>query len=91
MIFAATTSCRWPGQDIDRRFQDNGPSFVYRVRQRDGTAREYQNYMLPVEVNDRRYFLSGVRSAQAEEFRYLYVPVDDNDSPQRFMQLLAAA
>lgn len=77
------------GPGADRRFQDNGPSFVYRVRQRDGTAREYQNYMFPIEVDERRYFLSGVRSAQAEEFRYLYIPVDDEDSPSRFMRLLA--
>lgn len=69
-------------------FRDNGPSFTFKLRRPDGTAREYINYMYPVEVDSREYLLSGTRGEPAEEFRYLYIPVDDNGGPERFLELL---
>lgn len=69
-----------------RKFVNFGPSFQYKIRQTDGTAREYVNYMLPVTVDDRNYFLSGMRTSPNEEFRYLYIPVDENGSMGRFLR-----
>ena len=75
--------------DSNRKFVDYGPSFTFKVRQADGTATEYLNYMYPVPLEDNLYFLSGVRSATADEFRYLYIPVDAENSPERFFRFQA--
>jgi len=72
-----------------RKFVDYGPNFTFKVRQADGTAREYVNYMYPVPLEDNMFFLSGVRSEVAEEFRYLYIPVDADISPDRFFRFQA--
>lgn len=74
-----------------KKFRNYGPSFIFRMRDPAGEALEYVNYMAPVEVEDRMFFMSGMRSSPAEDYRYLYIPVDAAGSPQRFMQLLAAA
>lgn len=70
------------------KFRDNGPSFTFKVRQADGSAREYVNYMLPVTIDGYDYLLSGVRSSPAEDYRYLYLPVDEAGGPRRFLQLV---
>lgn len=72
----------------DRNFRDNGPSFTFKLRQPDGTAREYINYMYPVTVDGQDYLLSGTRASPDEEFRYLYLPVDENGSPERFLDFV---
>jgi cytochrome c biogenesis protein len=66
-----------------------GPSFVYRLRDETGFAREYETYMLPLKQGDRYYFLSGVRSQPSEDFRFLHIPVDPSGRIDRFMRLLA--
>jgi len=38
-----------------------GPSVQYKVRGKDGQAREYNNYMLPVDVSGEKMFLAGMR------------------------------
>lgn len=69
----------------ERRFQNVGPSFTYRLRRPSGEAREFHNYMAPVEVDGRWYYLSGVRASEAEPFRYLHLPADADMSLERFM------
>lgn len=69
-------------------FRDTGPSFTFKLRQADGTAREFINYMQPVSMDGRDYLVSGMRDSPAEDFRYLYLPLDMNGSPQRFLQLV---
>lgn len=69
-------------------FSDDGPSFTFKLRRPDGSAREYINYMLPVTVDGRDYLLSGTRGETSESFRYLYIPVGDSGSPERFLNLL---
>lgn len=71
-----------------RSFRDNGPSFTFKLRRPDGSAREYINYMIPATVDGRDYLLSGTRASQADEFRYLYIPVDDAGSPGQFLDFL---
>jgi len=77
-----------PGGNSQRDVEVLGPSFQYRLRAPDGTAREFNNYMRPVEIEGRKYFLSGVRGTQAEEFRYLHLPADRNGSPATFLAYL---
>ena len=68
-----------------KRFKNLGPSFTFKMRDASGVAKEYHNYMSPVTQDDRRYFLTGVRSSIAEPFRYLNIPADKDDSLNRFM------
>lgn len=68
-----------------KRFKNFGPSFTFKMRDASGVANEYHNYMLPVTQNERRFFLTGMRSSIAEPFRYLHIPADKNDSLDRFM------
>lgn len=70
---------------LGKRFKNFGPSFTFKMRDASGAANEYHNYMLPVTQQRRRFFLSGMRSTVAEQFRYLHIPADNNDSLDRFM------
>ncbi len=74
--------------ETGREFQNVGPSFTYRLRRPSGEAREFHNYMMPVEVDGRSYFLSGMRESAAEAFRYLHIPADHEGPPRRFMAML---
>lgn len=79
------------GDTSGKKFRNYGPSFVFRLRNPAGEAMEYVNYMMPVEVEGRQFFMSGMRATPSEEYRYLYIPADAAGTPQRFMTLLAAA
>ena len=71
-----------------RRHRNVGPNFTYRLRDGQGRAREFENYMLPIEVDGREFFLKGVRDSPDEPFRYLHVPADDERSMDRFLAFL---
>ncbi|MDZ7660755.1 cytochrome c biogenesis protein ResB [Thiohalophilus sp.] len=73
----------------DKKFVNFGPSFTFKLRRPSGEAREYVNYMAPVEQEGHYYFLSGMRERQAEPFRYLHIPADDKMSIDRFMRFHA--
>ena len=77
-----------PTDDEPGKVKNFGPSIEFKLRTETGEAREYQNYMLPVERDGRYYFLSGMRTSPAENFRYLYIPVDEAESVQGFMHFL---
>ncbi len=79
-----------PDIEPGRRFRNIGPSFIYRLRRPTGEALEYENFMLPVQLEGAWYFLSGVRRTVAEEFRYLHIPADPRMELTRFMNYLAA-
>ncbi|MDN3922461.1 cytochrome c biogenesis protein ResB [Roseateles violae] len=64
-----------------------GPSFSYRLRDASGQAREYNNYMLPIELDGQRVFLAGVRETPAESFRYLRIPADEKLEMDGWMRL----
>ncbi|RDU95554.1 cytochrome c biogenesis protein ResB [Trinickia dinghuensis] len=70
--------------------QNVGPSVQYKIRGTDGQAREFNNYMLPVEVEGSRYFLAGMRTTPNDPFRYLRIPADDQGSIKEWMLLRAA-
>ena len=67
-----------------------GPSFSYKLRDASGQAREYSNYMLPVELDGQKVFLAGVRDTPAEAFRYLRIPVDENAELAGWLRLRQA-
>ena len=67
-----------------------GPSITYKLRDGAGQAREYQNFMAPVKLDDRMVFLFGVRDTPAEGFRYLRVPADPETSVDTWLRLRQA-
>ncbi len=68
-----------------KNVQNLGPSVRFILRDAQGQATEYDNYMLPVTLNGRNYFVSGLRSAVSEPFRYLRLPADDKNGIEGFM------
>ena len=66
-----------------------GPSVEYKLIDDAGQAHEFQNYMLPVELDGATVFLAGVRNNASESFRYLRIPADDDSSVAEFMRLRA--
>ena len=66
-----------------------GPNVTFKVRDAAGQAKEYVNYMQPLQLDGRAYFVSGMRSSPQEEFKYLRIPADSNFEMQGFMQTRA--
>lgn len=65
-----------------------GPSIGYKLRDAAGQAREYQNYMVPVDTGDGQpVFLLGMRERPEDPFRYLRVPADENGSMDGFIRM----
>ncbi|WP_342132855.1 cytochrome c biogenesis protein ResB [Hydrogenophaga sp. OTU3427] len=73
-----------------KELRNIGPSVSYKLRDEAGQATEFNNYMLPVDVDGGRVFLFGLRETPAEPFRYLRVPADDRDGVDGFVRLRAA-
>ena len=68
-----------------------GPSIGYKLRDAAGQAREYQNYMVPVDTGDGQpVFLLGMREKPEDPFRYLRVPADDQGSMDGFVRMRTA-
>ncbi len=73
-----------------KNLKNVGPSVQYKLRDKTGQAREYSNYMLPVQADGATVFLAGMRDSPSEQFRYLRIPADDNNSVDEWMRLRAA-
>jgi len=67
-----------------------GPSVQYKLRDKTGQAREFQNYMQPVTIDGSQVFLAGVRATLDGPFSYLRIPADDEHSVRDWMRLRAA-
>ncbi|RFP10168.1 MULTISPECIES: cytochrome c biogenesis protein ResB [unclassified Duganella] len=67
-----------------------GPSVTYKLRDKTGQAREYQNYMQPVTVDGATVFLAGMRVNPSDQFSFLRIPADDAHSVTEWMRLRAA-
>lgn len=76
-------------QPGDRKFRNFGPSIAFKLRDAAGEAREYLNYMAPVSMEGRWFYLSGMRARPGAPFSYLHIPVDANNSPERFLRFNA--
>jgi cytochrome c biogenesis protein len=76
--------------DGKKQLRNVGPSISYRLRDASGQAREFNNYMLPVEIDGQRVLLAGMRENVNDEFRYLRLPVDETDSLDGWLRLRQA-
>jgi cytochrome c biogenesis protein len=76
--------------DTAKQLHNVGPSFSYKLRDAAGQAREYNNYMLPVELDGQKVFLAGVRDSPSETFRYLRMPADENGELTGWLRLRQA-
>ena len=80
----------------DKTLRNVGPSVSYKLRDPAGQAREFNNYMLPVNLDESdassatQVFLLGVRETPAEPYRYLRIPADADGSMEEFLRLRAA-
>ena len=73
----------------NKKFVNYGPSFQFKLRATDGQAKEYQSFQVPVLQDGRYFFITGMRSIPAEQFRFLHIPMDENGSMDRFMAMHA--
>ena len=73
-----------------KQLHNVGPSFQFKLRDARGQAHEFSNYMLPLQLNDRWYMMSGVRESPNEAFRYMRMPLDANGDIDSFMRLRGA-
>lgn len=75
----------------EKELRNIGPSIGYKLRDAAGQAREFQNYMVPVDTGDGvPVFLLGVREQPDQAFRYLRVPADDQGAMDGFVRMRAA-
>ncbi len=75
----------------EKELRNIGPSIGYKLRDASGQAREYQNYMMPVDTGDGNpVFLLGVRDNPVDAFRFLRVPADAEGSMDTFLRLRVA-
>ena len=74
----------------DKKLHNVGPSVTYKLRDASGQAREYSNYMIPVELDGQKVFLAGVRDSPDQAFRYLRSPADERSTLDDWMQMKAA-
>lgn len=70
------------------KMKNNGPTVIFKVRNDQGKAWEYENYMLPNKQEGRWFFMTGMRSTNTEEFRYLFIPADADRKNTRFFKFL---
>jgi cytochrome c biogenesis protein len=75
--------------DGNGKLKNVGENITFKVRDTQGQAHEYVNYMRPLQLSGRHYFVSGMRANPQEEFKYLRIPVDDDFTLQGFMALRA--
>jgi cytochrome c biogenesis protein len=57
-----------------------GPSYTYILRDPAGQAREFSNYMQPIQINGLWYFISGMRTSRTEDVSWLRIPLDEDKS-----------
>ena len=77
-----------------KHLRNVGPSVTYKLRDAAGQAREFQNYMLPVQMDENpdspSMFLMGVRENTVDAFKYLRIPADPESSTATFVRLRTA-
>ncbi|MDB5779980.1 MAG: ResB family protein [Polaromonas sp.] len=77
-----------------KQLRNVGPSVTYKLRDAAGQAREFQNYMLPVKMDENPdtppMFLMGVRENTVDAFQYLRIPADPESSTATFVRVRAA-
>ncbi len=78
-------------QKSNKDLRNVGPSVSYKLRDAAGQAREYNNYMVPVDMGEGvPLYLLGVRDTPTQPFRYLRVPAGTDGSMDDFFRLRTA-
>lgn len=75
---------------VNKDLKNIGPSVSYKLRDKTGQAREFNNYMQPVTIDGATVFLAGMRANPSDNFSYLRIPADDGHSVNEWMRLRAA-
>jgi cytochrome c biogenesis protein len=73
-----------------KELRNVGASMSYKLRDASGQAREYNNYMAPIDLDGQRVMLAGVRENPSDSFNYLRIPVDDQDGIDSWVRLRQA-
>ncbi len=74
-----------------KELRNVGPSITYKLRDAAGQAREFHNYMEPMDLGEGvPVFLMGLRDTPSEEFRYLRLPADEAGTLDSFLRLREA-
>ena len=74
-----------------KELRNVGPSITYKLRDAAGQAKEFHNYMLPVDMGDgASVYLFGMRENPVDAFRYLRIPTDDKGGVDEFFQIRTA-
>ena len=71
---------------LRKQFVNYGASILFKARDETGQAREYFNYMSPVKIDGRYFYLSGMRESLDQEFKYLHIPIDAKATMERFFK-----
>ncbi len=74
----------------NKNLKNVGPSVQYKLRDKTGQAREFHNYMQPMQLDGSTVFLAGMRNSPSDAFSYLRIPADDDNTVQEWMRLRAA-
>lgn len=62
-----------------------GPSIVYRLRDKNGQAIEFKNYMQPIQQEGDYFYITGTRSGLEQQYRWLRIPADKKGNIDTFM------
>lgn len=74
----------------DNQLKNLGPSITFKLRDQQGQAVEFFQYMSPILQDGQNYQVAGIRTKVSDPFQYLRLPLDDNLSLDTFMRLRAA-
>ncbi len=74
---------------LGKRVKNLGPSVQFKLRDAQGQAVEYENFLLAVERSGAWYQASKFRRSIAADFEFLLLPLDEQQSLNRFMRFLA--
>lgn len=74
----------------DKKLRNVGPSVSYTLTDDRNQSLKFNNYMLPVMLEDSPVFLVGMKLPGANMFRYVRIPADDKSTVSEFLALRAA-
>ena len=72
-------------EDGEMKPKNVGPNYRYKIRNDSGQAREYETYQYPLLLDERYFFMSGMRNTPQEEFKFLRIPADADRTLDGFM------
>ena len=71
----------------NKKFKNVGPTITFKLRDAAGQAREYVNYMQPLEREGALFYATGERSDINDDYRWLMLPADPHGRLDSFMAL----